>query len=67
MAGGGGLQEKWCEMHYEGAQQRAIVFFSLIVENQYGCFLFSFQGHKWLLLRAGEVHRVVSEMSVVTE
>lgn len=67
MAGGGDLQEEVCEMHYEGTRQGAIVFLSLTVENQYGCFLFSFQGHKWLLLWAGEVHRVVNEMSVVIE
>ena len=67
MAGGGDLQGEVCEMHYEGAWQGAIVFLSLIVENQYGCFLFSFQGHKWLLLWAGEVHGVVNEMSVVIE
>ena len=67
MARGGDLQEEVCEMHYEGARQGAIVFLSLIVENQYGCFLFGFQGHKWLLLWAGEVHRVVNEMSVGIE
>lgn len=54
-------------MHYEHSRQRAIVFFLLIVENQYGCFLFSFQGHKRLLLQAAEVHRAVSEMSAVIE
>lgn len=60
-------KNKWCEMHYEHSQQRAIVLFLLIVENQYGCFLFRFQGHKLLLLQPGEVHRVVNEMSVVIE
>lgn len=54
-------------MHSEHSRQRAIVFFLLIVENQYGCFLFSVQGHKLLLLQAGEVHRAVNEMSLVME
>lgn len=62
-----GFGNKWCEMHYEHSQQRAIVFFLLIVENQYGCFLFGVQGHKLLLLQAGEVHRAVNEMSAVIE
>lgn len=54
-------------MHYEHSQQRAIVFFLLIVENQYGCFLFCFQGQKLLPLQTREVHRVVNEMSAVIE
>lgn len=63
----GDFEHKRCEMRYEHSRQRAIVFLLLIVENQYGCFLFSFQGHKSLLLQPGEVHRVVNEMSAVIE
>lgn len=54
-------------MHYDHSQHRQIVSSLLIVENQYACFLFRFQGHKLLLLEAGQVHRVVKEMSAATE